>query len=103
MTYLRAALNRTLIARLGAFLSKRAYDVLRDKMDPRRHNGGVFLGLNGIVVKSHGGTDSFGFAAAADLAVEMARNDVIAKISADLASKDSLEGVTEEPPAEQQA
>lgn len=104
MTYLRSALNRTAIARIGAFLSQRAFDALRDKMDPRRHNGGVFLGLNGIVVKSHGGTDSFGFAAAADLAVEMARNDVIAKISADLASKDvSLEGVTEEPPAEQQA
>ena len=52
-------------------------------MDPRKHNGGVFLGLNGIVVKSHGGTDSLGFASAIDLAIEMARNDVIAKIAAD--------------------
>ena len=41
-------------------------------MDPRNHNGGVFLGLNGIVVKSHGGTDALGFATAVDVAVEMA-------------------------------
>ena len=40
-------------------------------MDPRKHNGAVLLGLNGIVVKSHGGTDSIGFAHAVDLASEM--------------------------------
>jgi phosphate acyltransferase len=104
MTYLRSALSRTLTSRLGAFLARGAFEALRAKMDPGRHNGGVFLGLNGIVVKSHGGTDSFGFAAAADLAIEMARNDVIAKIAADLASKDATPtSATEKPPAEQNA
>ncbi len=47
-----------------------------EKMDPRAVNGGVFLGLNGIVVKSHGGTDALGFAAALDLAIDMAASDL---------------------------
>ena len=53
-------------------------------MDPRSVNGGVFLGLNGIAVKSHGGTDAKGFASAIDLGVDMARDDLIAKITEDL-------------------
>jgi len=57
---------------------------LKQKMDPRSANGGVFLGLNGIVIKSHGGTDAKGFASAVDLGVDMARDDLIAKIEADL-------------------
>jgi phosphate acyltransferase len=57
---------------------------LREKMDVRKTNGGVFLGLNGIVVKSHGGTDAEGFAAAVELGYQMARNNILDKISADL-------------------
>ena len=53
---------------------------LRDKMDPRKSNGGVFLGLNGIVIKSHGGTDAEGFAAAVDVGYDMVRNELLAKI-----------------------
>ena len=53
-------------------------------MDPRRVNGGTFLGLNGIAVKSHGGTDAFGFASAVDLAYEMADSGLIARLTADL-------------------
>jgi glycerol-3-phosphate acyltransferase PlsX len=102
MTYLRSAMKRTLRARLGALLARGAFEALRDKMDPKRHNGGVFLGLNGIVVKSHGATDAFGFAAAADLAVEMARNSVIEKILADLAAlAASLPAISEEGAQEQ--
>jgi glycerol-3-phosphate acyltransferase PlsX len=86
MTYLKLALNRTWTARLGAMLSRGAFRALQHKMDPKHHNGGVFLGLNGIVVKSHGGTDPFGFAAAVDVAVEMAANAAIAKIASDLAA-----------------
>ena len=56
--YLRAAMSRTLLARIGYFLARDAFDRLREKMDPRRVNGGVFLGLQGIVIKSHGGTDA---------------------------------------------
>jgi glycerol-3-phosphate acyltransferase PlsX len=50
-------------------------------MDPRSVNGGVFLGLNGIVIKSHGGTDEVGYKAALGLAYEMARSRLIDKIS----------------------
>ncbi|MEO4044685.1 phosphate acyltransferase PlsX [Hoeflea sp. CAU 1731] len=82
--YLRAAMGRTILARLGYILAKSAFDRLREKMDPRRVNGGVFLGLNGIVIKSHGGTDADGFAAAVDVAHDMARNDLISKIENDL-------------------
>ena len=52
-------------------------------MDPRKVNGGVFLGLNGMVIKSHGGTDAEGFASAVDLAREMARNDLVRMIAND--------------------
>ena len=53
-------------------------------MDPGRSNGGVFLGLNGIVVKSHGGADAEGFAAAIELGYDMVRNRLLDRIEADL-------------------
>jgi len=83
-TYLRAAMRRSLLSRIGYVFARGAFDALRDKLDPRTMNGGVFLGLNGVVVKSHGGTDALGFASAIDLAVEMAGNDLVAKIARDL-------------------
>ena len=49
-------------------------------MDPRKSNGGVFLGLNGVVIKSHGGTDAEGFAAAVDMGYDMVRYELLAKI-----------------------
>ncbi|EAU42729.1 fatty acid/phospholipid synthesis protein [Fulvimarina pelagi HTCC2506] len=82
--YLRDAMSRTFLARIGYLFARGAFDRLRDKMDPRKVNGGVFLGLNGIVIKSHGGTDAEGFAAALDLAHAMARYDLMNKIAADL-------------------
>jgi phosphate acyltransferase len=83
-TYLREAMSRTLMAKIGYFLARGAFETLREKMDVRKTNGGVFLGLNGIVVKSHGGTDAEGFAAAVELGYQMARNNILDKISADL-------------------
>jgi glycerol-3-phosphate acyltransferase PlsX len=82
--YLRAAMSRTLMARIGYLFAKSAFDRLREKMDVRKVNGGVFLGLNGIVVKSHGGTDDEGFAAAIELGYDMVRNRLIEKIKSDL-------------------
>jgi glycerol-3-phosphate acyltransferase PlsX len=82
--YLRAAMSRTLLARIGYVLAKGAFDRLREKMDVRKTNGGVFLGLNGLVVKSHGGTDAEGFAAAVELAYDMARRDLLGRIQRDL-------------------
>ncbi|MEQ1937168.1 phosphate acyltransferase PlsX [Mesorhizobium sp. CN5-321] len=82
--YLRSAMRRTLMARIGYIFAKSAFNALRDKMDVSRANGGVFLGLNGIVVKSHGGADSEGFAAAVELAYDMVRNRILDRIEADL-------------------
>ena len=82
--YLRAAMSRTLMARIGYLFAKGAFDLLREKMDPGKVNGGVFLGLNGIVIKSHGGADVEGFAAAVDVGYDMARNGLKAKIEHDL-------------------
>ena len=58
-----------------------AFRALRDKLDPKKSNGGVLLGLNGIVVKSHGGTDAEGFAYAVDVGYEMVRYDLLTKIN----------------------
>jgi glycerol-3-phosphate acyltransferase PlsX len=79
--YLRGAMSRTWRARIGYFLARDAFQTLRDKMDPRKVNGGVLLGLNGIVIKSHGGTDNEGFAAAIDMGYDMARYDLLEKIN----------------------
>jgi glycerol-3-phosphate acyltransferase PlsX len=83
--YLRAAMNRTLAARLGYLLARQAFRTLRDKMDPSKANGGVFLGLNGIVIKSHGGADAEGTASAIDMGYDMVRYELLAKISQSMA------------------
>jgi glycerol-3-phosphate acyltransferase PlsX len=64
-------------------------------MDPRQLNGGIYLGLNGIVDKSHGGTDAPGFASDLDLAYDMASNGVVKRLASDVAffhAKLELEG-----------
>jgi glycerol-3-phosphate acyltransferase PlsX len=68
---LRQAFTSSLPAKLGYVLARPALDRLRDWMDPRRYNGAILLGLNGVVVKSHGGTDAVGFAHAVDVAMDM--------------------------------
>ncbi|MEQ1717248.1 MAG: phosphate acyltransferase PlsX [Hyphomicrobium sp.] len=82
--YLKGAMRSSLLTKVGALLARGGFRVLKAKMDPRRLNGGTFLGLKGIAVKSHGGTDAFGFASAVDLAYEMADSGLIARLTADL-------------------
>lgn len=82
--YLREAMTSTLFSKIGALFARGAFKMLREKMDVRRANGGVFLGLNGIVVKSHGGTDAEGFAAAVELGYDMGRSNLIDGISKEL-------------------
>ena len=84
--YLRAAMGRTMRSKLGYLLARDAFDTLREKMDVRRSNGGVFLGLNGIVVKSHGGADAEGFAAAVELSYDMAQSRLMDGIRRELDS-----------------
>ena len=80
-TYVRQALNADIMSRFGALLAGRALKALRRKLDPRTVNGGVFLGLNGMVVKSHGGSDEVGFRSALGLAYEMARSHLMDKVA----------------------
>ena len=58
---------------------------MREWLDPRRYNGAVMVGLNGVVVKSHGGTDAMGFAHAVDVAMDMVTHRFTDLIRADLA------------------
>lgn len=83
--FLREALNSGLMARLGALLAMRALKALGARIDPRRVNGGVFLGLNGTVVKSHGASDATGVAAAIGLAYKLARSGYQERLAARVA------------------
>jgi glycerol-3-phosphate acyltransferase PlsX len=83
--YLRAAMQSSLRTRIGYLFARSGFRQLRERLDPRRSNGGVFLGLNGIVIKSHGATDAEGFAAAIELGYEVVRDELLAKITAALA------------------
>ncbi len=83
-SHLRDAMSRTLMGRIGYFFARGAFKELRQKLDPRASNGAVLLGLNGIVIKSHGGTDGVGFANAIEVGYSMAKNGLLAKINQDL-------------------
>jgi glycerol-3-phosphate acyltransferase PlsX len=73
-------MSRTLMAKIGYLFARGAFEALREKMNPSRANGGVFLGLEGIVIKSHGSEDAHGFASAIDIAHDMARHDLMRTI-----------------------
>ena len=74
---MRRTFQSSILAGLGYLLARPALRKLRKRVDPRRYNGAVFLGLNGIAVKSHGGTDAFGFANAISVAVDMVQQDFL--------------------------
>jgi phosphate acyltransferase len=82
--YLRQAMTSSLLTKMGAVLAQGGFRELKHKMDPRRVNGGTFLGLNGIAIKSHGGTDALGFASAIDLGYDMAEARIIERLIADV-------------------
>jgi glycerol-3-phosphate acyltransferase PlsX len=73
----RRTFRSSIMAGLGYLLARPALRKLRKRVDPRRYNGAVFLGLNGIAVKSHGGTDAYGFANAIGVAVDLVKQDFI--------------------------
>jgi phosphate acyltransferase len=78
---LRTEMQRNWLTKLGYLFARGAFQALRDKMDPNKSNGGVLLGLKGIVVKSHGGINAEGFAYAIDVGYEMAQYDLLNKIN----------------------
>lgn len=83
---LRAAFKATPFSRIAALLAMTSLRRLRTKIDPRRVNGGVFLGLNGTVIKSHGSADATGVAAAVSLAAQLGRSGFSDRLAARVAS-----------------
>jgi glycerol-3-phosphate acyltransferase PlsX len=84
--FLREAFNSNLLSKLGALLALGPLRRLQKRIDPRRVNGGVFLGLNGTVVKSHGSADATGVSAALKLAFTLAKSDFKTRLAARVAS-----------------
>ncbi|MEH2501960.1 MULTISPECIES: phosphate acyltransferase PlsX [unclassified Bradyrhizobium] len=79
--FLRQAMTSSWLSRIGYLFARSAFKALRDKLDPNKSNGGVLLGLKGVVVKSHGGISAEGFAYAVDVGYEMVRCDLLTKIN----------------------
>jgi phosphate acyltransferase len=82
---LRRSFSSSLRSKLGFLISKPATELLKHHLDPNNHNGGVFLGLNGIVVKSHGSASAAGVAHAVAVAARLLEENVTVRITADLA------------------
>jgi phosphate acyltransferase len=83
--YLREAISDSWMSKLGYLLARQAFAKLGAKLDPRNVNGGVFLGLDGVVIKSHGGSDAVGTARAIEIGYAMVRHELLHKIREALA------------------
>ncbi len=93
--FLRQSFKSSWLAGIGYLLARPALNALRARVDPRRYNGAIFMGLNGICIKSHGGTDAFGFANAIGVAVDMVANGAIEKMKQDFAQVMATPGASE--------
>lgn len=105
--FLRAGFKSSIFAKIGYVFSRGGLNILKERLDPRMYNGGVLLGLNGLCVKSHGGTDEMGFANAIGVAIEMVSDDMIDKMrnnfeTFDMAAKMSNNAATPDEDAEDQ-
>lgn len=83
---LKQAFNYSIMSRLASLLALGTMKRLKTRIDPRHVNGGVFLGLNGTVVKSHGGADATGVSAAVQLAIQLAKSGFTKKLAARVAT-----------------
>ncbi|MEC8120367.1 MAG: phosphate acyltransferase PlsX [Pseudomonadota bacterium] len=87
---LRRSFQKSILSRLGYMLARSALSDMRSHIDPRSYNGAVFLGLNGIAVKSHGGTDRIGFANAIRVASELVDHGFLPDVSAAIARANTI-------------
>lgn len=101
--YIKSAFMSSPIAKLGALLGTSALNGVRDKLDSRKRNGAMFVGLNGIAVKSHGRADGYAFCNAISVAVELAAHDINGKITREIQRYGNLKAPSAEtqpaPPA----
>lgn len=84
---IKEELNRNWLTKLGALGALPALGGFKKRLDPRRFNGAIFLGLRGVVIKSHGGTDAVGFAYALDEAYHEAQSNSLERITAGVAQR----------------
>jgi len=82
--FLQRSFRSSVMASLGYMMARSAFAKLRERVDPRRYNGGMFLGLSGVCVKSHGGIDAFGFSNAIGVAVDLVVQGFNERISEEL-------------------
>ncbi len=94
---LKRSLNDSLMSKIGALFAGSSLQALKNHLDPNNHNGAVFMGLNGLVIKSHGGATASGFASAIGVAIDMAQNDLAGKITRDLTNFNSAAEDAPEP------
>jgi glycerol-3-phosphate acyltransferase PlsX len=97
--FVRETFRTSTFAKIGYLFAAGAWTKLRKRVDPRRYNGGVFLGLDGVCVKSHGGTDALGFAYAIGVAVDLVRYEYKNKVVEGLAKLRQVTSAAEAPPA----
>ena len=90
---LRTAFTSSLRSKIGFLVSRPATELLRHHLDPNNHNGAVFLGLNGVVVKSHGSANAKGVANAVEVAARLLEDDITNRIKRDLGEIEAA-GVT---------
>ncbi|WP_296338707.1 phosphate acyltransferase PlsX [Reyranella sp.] len=95
--FVRDAFKTSTFAKIGYLFASGALVKMRKRVDPRRYNGGVFVGLDGICVKSHGGTDALGFAYAIGVAIDMVRYDYRSKLVEGLAKLHEVASTAEAP------
>ncbi|MEZ5681941.1 MAG: phosphate acyltransferase PlsX [Erythrobacter sp.] len=81
---LRRAFTSSIRSKVGFLVSRPATELLRHHLDPNNHNGAVFLGLNGVVVKSHGSANALGVANAVEVAARLLEDDILNRIRHDL-------------------
>ena len=79
-TELKGALNNTILGKISSLLNISNLRKFKKRLDPRLYNGAIFIGLDSPVVKSHGGTDAFGFCNAISVAVSLIENSYINEI-----------------------
>ncbi|OYX66709.1 MAG: phosphate acyltransferase [Sphingomonadales bacterium 32-64-17] len=85
---LKTAFRSSIRSKIGFLISRPATELLRHHLDPNNHNGGVFLGLNGVIVKSHGSANAQGVANAVAVAARLLEDDLTTRIAADLSALD---------------
>lgn len=77
---MRQAIKHSLIGKIGYLMALPAFNRLKERVDPRRYNGALFLGVNGSVVKSHGGADAYAFSCAVSVACDMIKNGFVERV-----------------------